>query len=74
MRDLQDGMVRSEARQDAMEKRTESLESKITHGFESVLSDIKGLRSIRAWVIGGIAAGRSAVGSAIFHALQTALH
>lgn len=74
MRDLRDGMIRSDARADQSDKRMGAFESQLTIGLDNIRTDIRSLRSIRTWVIGGVAAGGSAVGAAIWHAILTGLH
>ena len=70
MREVRDGMVRADARADQAERRMGTFEVQLSDGLRAIRADLAGLKSIRFWVIGGMAAGGSAAGTAIFHALS----
>ncbi|QDH16601.1 hypothetical protein [Swingsia samuiensis] len=52
---------------------TQSLKTQISDGFDKIHAEIQTLKSMRTWVISGIAAGGSAFGAAIWHAIQLKL-
>ena len=79
VRELRDGMVRIDTRQDMQDRsieglsaRIDNLETSIQNGFAKIGVDIRELRNLRTWVMLGVATGGSAIGSAIWHAIQTA--
>lgn len=70
MREVRDGMVRADLRADQTDRRMGTFETQLAGGFSALRTDIQSLKSIRVWVIGGVAAGGSAAGTAIFHSIS----
>lgn len=70
MREVRDGMVRADVRADQTDKRMGAFETQLADGFRAIRADIQSLKSVRVWVIGGVAAGGSAMGAVIFHSVS----
>lgn len=64
--------LRDEVRTEILVLRKEiaDLKDSIRLGFDGLREDIRSTRSLKTWVIGGMATGGSAIGAAIWHAIQ----